>query len=851
MATPTTLVVVLPTSMPSATPVVIATPTPTSSPIPTPTETATPIPTATLTPTATVVPSPTASPSPTPTETASPIPTATPIPPTSTPPPTVTHTPSPEPTATVPTAASPTPTATPPSQVNLTPSAPGDWEGPLVVAALEQIRQNTAQAVGSTTYVSWAVANKGDLPVDELFFIDLHFDGVAVARWSGNRLDTISLSVITDWDSLEDVVRLTPGDHTLKLVVDPTNLIHETDETDNEIELVRTWLPAADATMPTPVPDRLPDLALQTPVGWDASLIASSFEGGTTDGPLSVDMPTYVAAVVWNQGLASTSEDVWIYLYVDDILVDMRLTNGLLVEDPAARSRFQNIIQRVRLSPGVHTVKVVADPNDLIVESDEENNVFEREFVWGSGLVTAAVPVATASPLVAPEAPTLPNLVPGWRFGWDGPIVVSHEPGSFLDGPLTLDRMSLVDVMVLNRSTLEAGPYSVDLYLDGEKIQRFEMDRGSVAREVSLIEDWDGLAENALLTEGAHVLRMVIDPDNEVSETSETDNTYEKTFTWATGEVESVAPIVYDELTLLQMLLSLPELLDLRENVVDENGQAYVEEVLQVADAGYYLVTGRSIRDERVTIILLGRQDYLDWINSSFEEQFAIRDPSTYESLVARREVMRARATGFKTRHEGKITLVVDGERNVVEVISSLAHELGHMLQDLSTTDQSESDSSYRLQGVQEAQAQQFQRTVWLALEEFTGLSLMFYPDYVNFRNLTDERLSAAIRNRGRDEHELGLLIQWLVVLDDPEFADLREQVLAGVGLDATDSMRLFEYLVDLPAGSAQEYVSTRLEALPGAINPIREAAWGRLRPASEIPYEGPKDLRVAALLMP
>ena len=104
------------------------------------------------------------------------------------------------------------------------------------MAALEQIRQNTAQAVGSTTYVSWAVANKGDVAVNELFFVDLLFDGVAVARWSGIRLDTVSLSVITDWDSLEDVVRLTPGDHTLKLIVDPTNLIHETDETDNEIE---------------------------------------------------------------------------------------------------------------------------------------------------------------------------------------------------------------------------------------------------------------------------------------------------------------------------------------------------------------------------------------------------------------------------------------------------------------------------------------------------------------------------------------------------------------------------------------------------------------------------------------
>ena len=719
------------------------------------------------------------------------------------------------------------------------------------MAALEQIRQNTPQAVGSTTYVSWAVANKGEVSVNELFFIDLYFDGVEVARWSVNHLDNLSLSVITDWDGLQDVVRLTAGDHVLKLVVDPTNLIPETDETDNEIEVVRTWLPDKNAPTATPVPDRLPDLAPHTPDDWDAALIASPYENEVTDGPLSVDMPTYVAAAIWNQGLVSISEDVWIYLYVDEVLVDMRLTSGMLVEDPAARSRFRDLLQMVPISPGIHMLKVVADPNDLIVESNEDNNVFKREFVWGTGTVASATPVPTASPLVLPAPPELPNLVPGWRFGWDGPIIVSHEPESFLDGPLTIDRPPLVDVLVLNRSTQSAGPYSVDLYFNGVKFHRFEMDRGSVPKEVNLIEDWEGLADIVPLTEGAHVLKMVIDPDNLVYETNENDNTYEKTFLWGSGEVEIAKPRTYDELTLRQMLLSLPELLDIRENVVGGNGEAYAEDVMRVADAGYYLVTGRSILDERANVFLLGRQDYLDRIESTFDDQFAIRDPSSYESLAARKEVMRARATGFKTRDDGKVAVVVDAERGVADVINSLAHELGHMLQDLSTADESGSDASYLVQGIHEAEAQQFQRTMWLAIEEFTGLSLTSYPTYANFRNLTDERLSSAIKNRGRDEHELGLLLQWLVVIDDPAFADLREKAIVGFGLDASESLRLFEYLVDLPPNTSDAYVSDRLEALPDAVNLIRAAAWGRLQPVTEIQYEGQRDLRVAALLMP
>ena len=687
--------------------------------------------------------------------------------------------------------------------------------------------------------------------MNQLFFIDLYFDGVEVARWTGNRLDNVSLSVITDWDGLQDVVRLTSGDHTLKLVVDSTNLISETDETDNEIELTLTWLPDTNGAVVHPIRVRLPDLALHTPDDWDAALIASPYENEVTDGPLSVDMPTYVSTVIWNQGLVSISDDVWVYLYVDEVLADMRLTRGMLVEDPAATSRFQDLRQWVPLSPGVHTLRVVVDPNDLIIESNEDNNLFEREFVWGTGTLASATPVPTASPLVLPAPPTLPNLVPGWRFGWDGPIIVSHEPESFLDGPLTVDRPSLVDILVFNRSTQEAGPYSVDLYLDGEKIKRFEMNRGSISREVKVIEDWGGLEENAPLAEGVHVLKIVIDPDNVVHETDETDNTYEKAFSWGTGEIGTTEPRSYDEDTLRQMLSALPELLDIRKSVVDGNGEAYVEDVLRVADAGYYLVTGRSMHDERVNVLLLGRQDYLDWIESSFDNQFAIRDSSSYGSLAKRKEVMRARATGFKTRDEGRVTVVVDAERGVANVINSLAHELGHMLQDLSTADQPDSDASYLVQGIHEAEAQQFQRTMWLAIEEFTGLSLTSYPTYANFRDLADERLSAAIRNSGRDEHELGLLLQWLVVLDDPAFVDLREKAIVGFGLDASESLRLFEYLVNLSPNTSNAYVLDRLEALPGVVNLIRAAAWGRLQPVSEIQYEGPRDLRVAALLMP
>ncbi len=126
---------------------------------------------------------------------------------------------------------------------------------------------------------------------------------------------------------------------------------------------------------------------------------------------------------------------------------------------------------------------------------------------------------------------------------------------------------------------------------------------------------------------------------------------------------------------------------------------------------------------------------------------------------------MRQQSAGFKTRSEGRVALVVDADHNVAEVLNALAHEIGHMLQDLLEPGQSEAPSSYFLQAIREAQAQQFQRVFWLTLEEFTGQNLTMYPDYDAFHRLVDRRFDFWRKDINNDEHSLGRLLQWLVVL--------------------------------------------------------------------------------------
>ena len=380
------------------TPVVALAPSSTPSPTATRTPSPTPTPTASPSPTQTTSPTPTATPTATPSLTHSPTATRTPLP---------TPTPSPSPTP-VPTY-TPLPTSTPISTLqqtaNLKPYRPRGWDGPVVAANQPGVFRNTALSVDDTTYLSWAITNTGPSDVDQVFFIDLYIDDVFVQRWRGSGVQADRVRFIDSWIGLENRVRPGPGSHTLKVIVDSTNLVPELDESDNTFEREFVWEESKLAVVtPTPLPERLPDITVFTPKGWEAPLLATSYPGDTRDGPLSVDVPTFVHFGIANNGPASTPEFVWVYLYIDDVLIDNVSWYGLLAYRSSEVVGRDNILEIISLAPGVHTLRVVVDATNRVIESDESNNVLEREFTWGSGPVPPK-PIALPTAEPTPPAP--------------------------------------------------------------------------------------------------------------------------------------------------------------------------------------------------------------------------------------------------------------------------------------------------------------------------------------------------------------------------------------------------------------------------------------------------------------
>ena len=711
-------------------------------------------------------------------------------------------------------------------------------------------RRNTVLSVDDVTLISWAIGNDGPYTVNDSFYVDLYFDGVVVERWTSAGMATNLFASITGWTGLADLVRLTPGIHKLKLVVDSTGLIAETDETDNTFEGEFTWGGDPPAL---PAVTRLPDLAPFAPEDWSGPIVATSYASDTVDGPLSVAVPAYIGYSAENRGLSSTAQEVWVHLYLDDVLVDIGSWNGLLVDERLGAPGWSELYAVTNVSPGEHTLRLVVDPNDLIPESDEKNNVVERVYQWGAGAVPAKPP-PTVEPAPMPPAPLmLPNLVPGWRYGSEGPIIVSSEAGTLSDSRLVAGQTVFIDVVVANRSVIDARTlFTADLFFDGSRVKSFEFSgtmRGEVLR---FFEDWSGLTQGVSVTPGPHTLRLEIDPSDAVAESDESDNVFEKTLIWDAFEVPGSPRVEYTDSQLLEMVVTLNALIDDKTSVVSAESDGLGVDVLRVADAGYYLLTGTSILDERVEIFLTTHAGYLDWIDEHFAAKFAVSDAADYGAVLAARERIKTDALGFKTRRQGKVAVIVDAERPFADVLDSLVHELGHMRQDFLNPAQSEAgESSFALNAIQEASAQQFERAFWLAMEDFTGLSLLSYPDLAGFRAHIDRRLDRWLEKINSDEHALGHLLQWLAVFDDPQLSHLRTELTGGEGLSAASALELYSYLVGLPPETATTYVNARLSALPTYQEAIAAESRRRLVPGLHPDLEASPALRVPGLLAP
>ena len=719
------------------------------------------------------------------------------------------------------------------------------------------MESSTTQMVGEDTFVSWGIRNVGDVPLAERYFVDLYFDDVVVNRWTGISLAAAELAALIDWSYLSGYIVPTPGVHVLKLVVDSTDLIAESEETDNTYELEVVW----EAGDPVPAPERpitrLPDLAMAQLRGVSDVIVASPYANDVEDWPLSVDLPSYVVSAIENRGLSSIDHPVRVDLYYDGVLVAWRQDDGAIAGGSPSRVAWSGLQGIVPITPGEHTLKVVVDPTNLVEESDETNNVFEKVFTWDTGPVPAKpAPTAGPAPLL-PQPLASANLQPGWIFDSDGPISLFHEGDAANNPPLIVGQDVLLRVAVKNRSGVGTRiPFSVDVFFD-DKLVNTIVFRAGIPQKAILSSLWDGLSGEVDITPGEHTVRIVVDSRDSVREADEEDNVFESTFTWLQEPPPPTGPVEYSTEKIAGLLTGLRGLVDSREIAVSPDGADYSEQIIDVVDAGYYLMTGDSLRDERVDIHILNREDYLRWIDEAFADQFASASAREMPGIHVRYQRLKEYAVGITSRERGRVTVIIDGERPIPTVIDTLAHEVGHLRQDLINPDQHEA-ALYDplLLALLEGQAQQFQRAFWLNIEEFTGETYLEYPDAEVFREWIVQRAFSWFRTAQQDEHALGYLFQWMLVITVPDLAPLATELEENGSLSAQGSMDLYNYLVSLSPSEAsalarQTYALASSDDLADLFNRLVSVASERLEPDLHPNDEGIATLRSVGLLTP
>lgn len=259
-----------------------------------------------------------------------------------------------------------------------------------------------------------------------------------------------------------------------------------------------------------------PNLTPFQPPSWSDKIVVSNVTGANADSAeLTTNDVLYVDWAVINNGVSPTTADFSSKLYVDDVEVLTSLTNAPLeVNSYTAVQDFAI----GPLSAGPHTIRIVADANGAIFESDEFDNEYSR-----------VINISGAGPTPSPTPTGQPNLTPYQPPSWSDKIVVANVTGTNADSaPLNTTDTLYVDWAAINNGGAPTpGTFDTKLYVDG-------VERNTRVTSVSINPGGSfGVQDLTIgsLSAGQHTVRVVLDSGGVITESDETDNEYSKTIT--------------------------------------------------------------------------------------------------------------------------------------------------------------------------------------------------------------------------------------------------------------------------------------------------------------------------------
>ena len=270
------------------------------------------------------------------------------------------------------------------------------------------------------------------------------------------------------------------------------------------------------ATVHITVAIGLPDIAPFTPTGWSGPLVVTTQSGSTTTTATITTSNTVFANWTFiNQGAAPITIGFGTELLLNGTLIQTWSFSGL----GANGTESEININLGQLTAGSYTVTVITDYLNQVNESNKNNDIETFTFT------------------VIP--PPLPDLAPITPSGWSGPLVISTAAGNTTTaGNVTIADTVFVNWAFTNQSvTPITTGFGVELLLDGTEVQTWSF--SGLGANGTESETDINLGQ---LATGTHTVTVIADYQNQVNESSKSNNTETYTFTVTQPDLPDLAP---------------------------------------------------------------------------------------------------------------------------------------------------------------------------------------------------------------------------------------------------------------------------------------------------------------------
>ena len=406
--------------------------------------------------------------------------------------------------------------------------------------------------------------------------------------------------------------------------------------------------------------------------------------------------------------------------------------------------------------------------------------------------------------------------------------------------------------------------FAVQIYLDGRPfdLQEFRF----YALNYGHVNSWNArvIVPAETVSPGVHTMTMVIDPFDDVSEADETDNVSTQTLEWSEA-LPIAPPITYTDDQLRLMLMPLLNGMLQEQRTVDElaaEGQDWTPIIQDIADAAYYLVTGKSYRDEVLVLVMATHSEYVyehakECMGGTLESMSLATFKHKYESRVCARPVFWPPYAYTDNAFDYE-AIIMHTEANPGNVLITLLHELGHANQRLTYPLRIYGNlpHAYNL-AINEAEAQTFEAVLLRRIEDFLGIRFGYVdtPDNVNRLDQSIEFWSAIAEDEEHsgigEEHGIGYVLMWLTTLEDPAGLGLREELETKGRLSWQTSHDVFKFFASMDENEVWSWIDEMLAAKGDVAERYRKIARSRLISGLDVDEEAHPQFFRAIMLAP